>query len=189
MKAKRQEWHDFQKTADSGKLVFLDESGVNIGMTRLYGRARSQDRVVEAIPNVRFHRTTVLSSIRWDGTLKSYVFEGALSGEYFKKYIDEFLAPSLSPGDSVVMDNLSSHKLKGVSESIRAVGAEVLYLPPYSPDLNPVELMWSKMKAILCKMKIRSKDLLGDAIENALNSVTTSDISGWFRHDGYCLCY
>ena len=156
-------------------------------MTRLYGRAVRHERVVEAVPDTRFHRTTILSSVRLDGTIVPIVFEGALNGNIFKAYVTECLVPSLRPGDVVVMDNLSSHKVSGVVAAIKGAGAMVLFLPPYSPDFNPIELMWSKMKAILRKLKVRSKELLDDAIACALDSVTLSDISGWFKHDGYAL--
>ena len=105
-----------------------------------------------------------------------------------RKPIAEWLVPSLRPGDIVVMDNLSSHTVSGVGAAIEEAGAMVLFLPPYSPDFNPIELMWSKIKAILRKLKARSKDLLDDAISYALDSVTPSDIAGWFKHDGYALC-
>ena len=176
----------FQKTVDPSKLVFLDESGVNTAMTRLYGRAPKNERVVDTIPDVRFHRTTILSSVRTDGTIVPCVFEGALNGELFKKYIEKFLVPTLRPGDIVVMDNLSSHKVSGIIDAIESVGAQVCFLPPYSPDFNPIELMWSKMKAILRKLKIRAKELLDDAIAFALDSISKQDIAGWFKHDGYC---
>lgn len=157
-------------------------------MTRLYGRAPKNERVVDSVPDVRFHRTTILSSVRLDGTIVPCVFEDALNGVLFKKYICEFLVPTLHHRDIVVMDNLSSHKVAGVVEAIGAVGASVMFLPPYSPDLNPIELMWSKIKAVLRKLKIRYKELLDDAIASALNAVSPSDIAGWFRHDGYALC-
>jgi transposase len=160
---------------------------VNTGMTRLYGRAAKPQRVIEAVPDTRFHRTTILSSIRQDGTTVPIVFEGALNGDLFRAYVAEWLAPSLKPGDIVVMDKLSSHKVSGVTEAIEAVGASVLFLPPYSPDLNPIELMWSKIKAILRKLKVRAKALLDEAISQAFNCVSLSDISNWFKHDGYGL--
>ena len=188
MAVKRSAWKQSQRTLEINRLVFLDESGVNTGMTRLYGRASKHERVVEAVPDVRFHRTTILSSVRLDGTIVPLVFEGALNGDIFRAYITQLLAPSLKIGDIVVMDNLSSHKVNGVVDAIEAVGASVLFLPPYSPDLNPIELMWSKVKAILRKLKIRSKELLDDAIAFALDSVSISDVAGWFRHDGYALC-
>lgn len=168
-------------------LVFMDECGVNTGMTRIYGRGPKNERVVDAVPDTRFHQTTILSSMRLDGTTIPCVFEGALNGELFLEYMRKFLAPTLRHGDIVVMDNLSSHKVSGVVEAIEAVGAKVMFLPPYSPDLNPIEMMWSKVKAILRKLKIRAKDLLVDAIAFALDSVSSSDVAGWFSHDGYQL--
>lgn len=172
---------------DINRLGFLDECGVNTGMTRLYGRATSHERVVEAVPDVRFHRTTILSSVRLDGTMIPVIFTGALNGDIFRTDVKQMLAPSLRRGDIVVMDNLSSHKVKGIVEAIDAVGARILYLPPYSPDLNPIELLWSKLKAILRKLKVRAKELLADAIAFAFDAISTSDILGWFSHDGYAL--
>jgi transposase len=169
------------------KLVFLDECGVNTGMTRIYGRGPKNERVVDAVPDTRFHQTTILSSIRLDGTSVPCVFEGALNGELFREYVLKFLAPTLHRGDIVVMDNLSSHKVSGVVEAIETVGAKVMFLPPYSPDLNPIEMMWSKIKAILRKLKTRAKDLLIDNIAFALDCVSASDVAGWFSHDGYLL--
>lgn len=177
----------FQQGIDPAKLVFLDECGVNTGMTRLYGRAPKQNRVVDAVPDVRFHRTTILSSVRLDGTTVPCIFDDALNGDLFREYIRQFLAQTLHPGDVVVMDNLSAHKVSGVVEAIEAVGASVMFLPPYSPDFNPIELMWSKIKAILRKLKVRVAQLLDDAIAIALRSISPSDIRGWFSHDGYVL--
>ena len=157
-------------------------------MTRLYGRALKHERVIEAVPDTRFHRTTILSSVRLDGTTIPFVFEGALNGDIFQVYVKQMLAPSLKPGDIVVMDNLSSHKVSGIVEAIEAVGASVMFLPPYSPDLNPIELMWSKIKAVLRKLKIRAKELLDDAIARAFDLIAVSDITNWFSHDGYNLC-
>ena len=187
MAQQRKEWKNEQDTLQTSRLVFLDESGVNTGMTRLYGRAMQGERVQEAVPDTRFHRTTILSSVRLDGTTMPFVFEGALNGDIFRVYIQKLLAPSLKPGDIVIMDNLSSHKVSGIREAIESVGASILYLPPYSPDLNPIELMWSKIKAILRKLKVRAKELLDDAIAFAFDSVSITDIFGWFKHDGYAL--
>ena len=142
---------------------------------------------MDTIPDVRFARTSVLSSIRMDGTIVPCVFDDALNGDLFREYVRVFLVPTLKPGDIVVMDNLSSHKVSGIVEMIQTAGAQVKFLPPYSPDFNPIELMWSKMKAILRKLKIRSPDLLDEAIVSALDSVSISDICNWFAHDGYGL--
>jgi len=170
---------------DPERLVFLDECSANTGMTRLYGRALKEQRVVDTVPDVRFARTSVLASVRLNGTIVPCVFDGTLNGDLFREYVRVFLVPMLKPGDIVVLDNLSSHKVSGIVEMIEAAGAQVMFLPPYSPDFNPIELMWSKMKAILRKLKIRSRDLLDEAIVLALDLVSISDITNWFLHDGY----
>lgn len=170
---------------DISKLVFLDESGVNTGMTRLYGRGLKGDRVIDYTPDARFQRTSILSSIRIDGSYVPIVFSGSLNGELFKEYLKKFLVPVLKKDDIVIADNLSSHKVAGVREIIQSVGAKLLYLPPYSPDLNPIELMWSKLKAYLRKVKARSTDVLFTEINNAFNTISSQDISGWFSHTGY----
>jgi transposase len=172
---------------DAAKLVFLDESSVNTGMTRLYGRCTSGERVIDYTPDVRFERTSVLSSVRLNGDLVPLVFEGSLNGELFKEYVSKCLVPALQEGDIVIMDNLSVHKVKGIAELIQAVGAEVIYLPPYSPDLNPIEMMWSKIKAHLRKTKARAKRALDGAIAEALDIVSPTDILGWFAKDGYSI--
>jgi transposase len=184
----KQKRKEFQKTVDPRKVIFLDESGVNTGMTRLYRCAPKGQRAVDAVPDVRFARTTILSSVRIDGKIVPCVFEDALNGDMFRDYIQCFLAPTLKVGGIVVMDNLSSHKVSGIIETIETAGAKVKLLPPYSPDLNPIEFMWSKMKAILRKLKVRVKELLDDAIATALHTVSVPDICNWFEHDGYCIC-
>ena len=128
------------------------------------------------MPDIRFERTSILSSIRANGDMVPLVFEGALNGELFKAYIAQCLAPTLHKGDVVIMDNLTSHKVKGAIDPIIAAGASVIYLPPYSPDLNPIEMMWSKVKANLRKIKARTKESMETAIVEALGHVTTSDI-------------
>ena len=188
VKAKREAWRAFQSEMDIDKLVFLDESGINTGMTRLYGRSSSKERIIDYVPDVRFEQTSILSSIRANGDMVPLVFEGALNGELFKAYISQSLVPNLREGDIVIMDNLTSHKVKGVIALITAAGASVVYLPPYSPDLNPIEMMWSKMKAYLRKVKARTKKSLETAIAEALNLVTASDILGWFTENGYSTC-
>jgi transposase len=187
VKARREEWKDASPALDAEKLVFLDESGVNTGMTRLYGRGEPGVRVVDYVPDVRFERTSILSSLRLDGEMVPIVFEGALNGEFFKEYVSECLVPTLREGDIVIMDNLTSHKVEGVVGLIEAAGAGVAYLPPYSPDLNPIEMMWSKVKAHLRKAKARTRQTLDDAIAVALGLVSQTDISGWFAKDGYSI--
>ena len=182
---KRELWKSEQSEMNPDSLVFLDESSINTGMTRLYGRSIGSDRVVDYTPDIRFERTTILSSVRANGDMVPLVFEGSLNGDIFREYIAKCLVPTLKEGDIVVMDNLSSHKVAGVIEPIIAAGAKVLYLPPYSPDFNPIEMMWSKMKASLRKAKARTKVLLQVAIAEALSSITISDILAWFAENGY----
>ena len=170
---------------DVNSLIFLDETGTNTGMTRLYGRAVEGERVVDYVPDVRFERTTTLSSVRLDGTIVPVCFDGAVNGDIFKIYITDFLAPTLKTGDIVFMDQLSSHKVDGIVEAIEAKGAAVFFLPPYSPDLNPIEKMWSKIKSYIRKVKARTKEALIEAIRDALNLISVSDIKGWFLSSGY----
>lgn len=172
---------------DAAALVFLDESGVNTDMTRRYGRSKGKARVTEAAPLNTPKTTTLLSSVRADGTTVRRFLAGALNGEQFLTYIREELAPSLHAGDLVIMDNLRCHKVKGVREAIEAVGAQLLYLPPYSPDFNPIEMMWSKIKAILRKTKARTAAALLDALPVAFDEVSINDVKGWFIESGYSL--
>jgi transposase len=188
-----------QDGLDPSRLVFLDECSVNCGMTRLYARAKKSERVNDYTPDVRFERTSVISTISLDGRQAPLVFKGTLDGEVFAEYVREILAPTLRAGDIVILDNLTSHKVKRALEPIYRKGASAMFLPPYSPDLNPIEMAWSKMKSILRKLKARTFEDLEKAMavkynkrglfvkENkaALASISASDLLGWFRHDGY----
>ena len=188
MKAEREEWKQKQGDMDEKRLVFLDEFGVNTGMTKLYGRAEPGERVIDYVPDVRYERTTVLSSMRLNGECVYVTFPGALNGDIFKLYIEKVLAPTLHLGDVVVMDSLSSHKTDGIRETVqRAGGADIAFLPRYSPDLNPIEQMISKIKTGLRSAKARTVDLLLDAMSNAFDSISAFDISSWFANSGYSL--
>ena len=156
-------------------------------MTRLYGRALTNERVDDYVPDVRFERTSIIGVLGLDGIDASMMFKGTLNGDFFGGYVEHVLAPALSPGDVVVMDNCSAHKVLGVLDPIYDKGASVMFLPEYSPDLNPIELMWSKVKSFLRKLKPRSAEELLNALHDALEVVTYKDISGWFTHDGYCV--
>lgn len=183
---KRREWRETIKAEMAEHLVFLDESGVNTDLTRLYGRAPSSPRAVDHAPLNTPQTTTVLSSIRLDGEKAFTTYQGGTTGERFVQYLKEILLPTLRPGDIVVMDNMRSHHVKAVREILEAKGMKVLYLPPYSPDLNPIEKMWPKMKAILRRWKIRTLDLLPDVIQNALSCVSPLDCFRWFAASDYC---
>lgn len=186
MKEKREKWQKFASEADCSRLVFLDESGINTDMTRRYGRSIGKTRVVDKVPCNTPKNTTIVSSIRLGGTYAYEIIEGAMKTESFVEYIKNTLVPTLQIGDIVIMDNLKAHKADAVSELICAVGATVVFLPPYSPDFNPIEKMWSKMKNYLRKCKVRIKKLLPEAVANALALVTPSDCKGWFSCCGYC---
>lgn len=163
------------------KLIFLDESGVSTQMTRLYGRAVGGARITEAAPQGSWKILTILGAMSTRGLIATMTVEAATDREIFLAYLDEVLCPQLHPGDVVVMDNLSSHKVKGVRERIEAAGAVLLYLPPYSPDLNPIEKAWAKLKQLLRAAKARTKDSLDHAITRLLPKLTANDASAWFK--------
>ena len=154
-------------------------------MIRLYGRTLGGQRLVDAAPQGHWGTTTMLSSLRLDGGTAAMVIEGPTDTAVFQAYVQHVLVPSLRPTDIVVMDNLRPHKSPFVQEMVRAACAEVWYLPPYSPDFNPIEGMWSKVKALLRKAKARTLDALTDAIAQALKAVTAADARGWFTNCGY----
>lgn len=181
----RAEWELLQKGLDPGKLVFLDEAGFSHALVQMYGRAYKGKRCYGLIPDARFDKTSIVDAIRLDGTCVPMMFSGALNGPTFLKYISEWLAPTLRPGDIVIMDNLSSHKVAGVAAAIAAMEASVLYLPPYSPDYNPIELSWSKIKANVSKLQKREDAELYDSIALSYDEITAKDMSGWFKHCGY----
>jgi len=185
VKAQRIAWREKTAELDARRLVFIDESGAKTNMTRLYGRSFNGQRVVDAAPHGHWCTTTMLSAIRVDGSKAPMVIEGPTDADVFEAYVGQVLVQSLGPGDIVVLDNLAPHKQPGVIEAIEATGAEVWFLPPYSPDLNPIEKMWSKIKAFLRKAKARTWDALLAAIKAALQEVTASEARGWFQSCGY----
>ena len=167
------------------KLVFIDESGAKTNMTRLYGRAKSGKRAVDNTPSGHWCTTTMISSMRLDGSTACMVVDGATTKDIFEAYVKQILLPTLRPADVVIMDNLSAHKNQEVKDLIESVDAEIWFLPPYSPDLNPIEKIWSKIKAILRSLKARTEQALVDAIAKALDAITASDAKGWFESCGY----
>ena len=167
------------------KLVFIDESGAKTNMTRLYGRAKAGARATDDTPSGHWGTTTMISSIRLDGSTACMVVDGATTKDIFKAYVEQILLPTLHAGDVIVLDNLSAHKNKEIRDLTEAVGVQLWFLPPYSPDLNPIEKMWSKIKAILRTLKARTEKSLINAIAKALEAVTASDAKGWFKSCGY----
>lgn len=154
-------------------------------MTRLRGRAQRGQRVYASTPQGHWYTTTMISSIRLDGSTACMAIDGATDTEVFRAFVDQVLCPSLREGDIVIMDNLSPHKSTPTLELIEAAGAEVLFLPAYSPDLNPIEKMWSKVKESLRAAEARTQEALIDAIAHALESVTAQDAMNWFASCGY----
>lgn len=177
-----------ERQAESSKsFVFLDESGAKTNMTRLYGRAPVGQRCVDDTPHGHWKTMTMLSAIRADGVIEdaTVVMDGAIDGATFLSYVEHCLAPSLNKGDIVVMDNLPAHKVKGVREAIEAVDAELWYLPPYSPDLNPIEKLWSKVKAWLRRVAATTFDTVSAAIAEALRAVAPEECVNYLASCGY----
>jgi transposase len=168
-------------------LKFIDESGVNLAMTRQYGRAARGERVVGAMPHNYGANVTMLAALSLHGVDAVMTIDGATDAEVFRAYVEHVLCPTLVPGDIVIMDNLRAHKVAGIREHIEAREAQLIYLPPYSPDLSPIEPCWSKLKTLLRNAQARTRDALDAAIQQVLAAVTPADAHGWFRHCGYAL--
>jgi len=172
---------------DLRRLLFLDETGATTSMLRTYGRSAHGQRCVGSAPGGHWTTVTGVAAIRLDGLTAAASMAHAMDGDSFLVYVTEALVPILRRGDVVVMDNLPGHKLARVRELIEAAGARLLYLPPYSPDYNPIEMIWSKVKGMLRSIAARTIDALGDAFETAFAAVTPSDIQNCFKHCGYQL--
>lgn len=166
-------------------MVFLDETWLNLGMTRVYGRAAAGVIVREATPTAHWSTFTLLGSLTLSGVLASMTIEAATDSDIFLTYLKQVLGPKLKAGNVVVMDNLRVHKVAQVREVIEATGARLLYLPPYSPDFNPIEPCWSKIKQKMRAMKARAVEALDKATTEAVKAVSPSDAQGWFGHCGY----
>jgi transposase len=167
-----------------GKRVYVDETGATTGMARLRGRAPPGERVVQAVPQGRWQVTTLVGALRRDGPTAALAFDGATDGAAFESFVREALCPTLRRGDLVVMDRLGAHRGPAVRQLVEAAGARLLYLPPYSPDLNPIEEMWSKVKQHLRSAAPRTRDDLVAAMGDALRAVTGADARGYFGHVG-----
>ena len=185
MAEKRKNWNGLISGFKASNLVFLDESGCNTDMTRRYAYSLGGSRAVDSAPLSKTKSTTILSSIQLDGTLRYTTFSGGTTVEKFKQYLKEKLLPHLNCDSVLVMDNMRSHHAKAVKELLDSSGIQYIYLPPYSPDLNPIEKLWSKVKALLRKFKARTLEELPDAIQNAFRAVTAADCSGWFKSCDY----
>ena len=170
---------------DASRFVFLDETGLNTKMTRLYGRCPRGQRLVDAVPHGHWRTTTFIAGLRQSGIIAPLVLDGPMTGAAFRAYIEQALAPLLKPGDVVVMDNLAAHKVAGVAEAIAAAGGSILYLPPYSPDLNPIEQFFAKFTALLRKAAARTKQALWAAAGQLLDLVLPTECCSYLANSGY----
>ena len=181
----RSEWRVGAAGVDPARLRFVDECGCNITLSPVYARAPRGERAEGSAPRNYGKNTTLIAEMGIGGLGTAMTLEGAADGDAFEAYVRHLLAPSLTPGDVVVMDNLSVHKGEAVRGLIEGRGCTVAFLPPYSPDLNPIEHAFSKLKATLRRKAARTREALERAIAEALEAITPSDALGWFRHCGY----
>jgi transposase len=183
----RQDYRQQITALDLRRVKFVDEAGVNLAMTRLYGRAPAGERAMGSVPQNYGPNVTMLGTLGVQGLEAVMTVDGATDTEVFRTYVKQVLGPTLTPGDIVVMDNLQAHKAVGVQQAIARRGARLRYLPPYSPDLSPIELCWAKLKTALRKAKARTRAALDGAIAEAMTTVSHTDVWGWFKHCGYPL--
>jgi transposase len=172
---------------DPAKLVFIDETWAKTNMTRLRGRSRKGERLVAKVPHGHWKTTTLIAALDRSGMRCSTTVDAAVNRDVFEAFVEQVLLPTLSAGDIVVMDNLSSHKGVGVKKLIESAGATVLYLPPYSPDLNPIEPAFSKLKQLMRSAAHRTMQALWPDVQRMLDCITANDAAGYYRHCGYVL--
>jgi transposase len=184
---KRAAWRRQVDEIDPAHLVFIDESGVTRSMTRPYGRAPKGERVYGSVPLAHWEVTTLIGALALDGLRTSFTIDAATDADVFHVFVERALAPTLRPGDVVIWDNLAAHKAPELKAVVESVQATLLPLPPYSPDLNPIEQCWSKVKEFLRAAEARTSEALEQAIAQAFARVTASDARGWFQHCGYRL--
>jgi len=183
--AARRAWQAVTATLDPERLVFLDESGVATDMIRRYGRSLRGRRVHDHTPHQHWQTSTFVAALRVGGLTAPGLLDGPMDGDSFLAYLDQVLVPTLRGGDLVVMDNLAAHKVEGVRERIEATGARLWYLPPYSPDFNPIELWFAKLKALLRAARRRSVEELWTTVGECLRLFTATECRNYFRHCGY----
>lgn len=185
MKAKRQAWFDEQLELQPERLVFLDECGTSTKMARHYGRAKRGQRCRAPIPHGHWKTTTLVAGLSLKGIVAPMIIDGAMDGKIFRAYVEQVLVPELTPGDVVVLDNLPAHKVRGIGQILQKAGAALRFLPPYSPDFNPIENAISQIKSILKKIAARTKDALDLAIAEAIDAVTPQHAENYFNAAGY----
>jgi transposase len=180
-------WRIWQRYLSSAAFVFLDETGATTAMLSRCGWGPRSERLVDKAPQGHWRTTTFVAGLRETGIIAPFVLDGPMTGAAFRTYVEQLLAPTLGAGDVVVMDNLPAHKVKGVREAILAAGAGLLYLPPYSPDLNPIELLFAKLKTLLRKAALRSREALWTTIGNLLNAFSPNECRNYLVNCGYAL--
>ncbi len=183
--SRRQAWFDSQLDLDPERLVFIDETGASTKMARRHGRAPRGQRLGCSVPHGHWKTTTFVGALRLSGMTAPMVLDGPMNGAWFLAYVQQVLAPTLKPGDVVIMDNLAAHKSTPVRDAIEAVGARLLFLPPYSPDLNPIENAFAKLKALLRKAAARSIEQLWDAIARIIQTYSPHECANYFAAAGY----
>jgi transposase len=174
-----------QKILDPKQLVFIDETGATTKMTRLYGRAPRGKRLVDKVPHGHWKTTTFICGLRYDGVTAPFVLDGPMDGPHFLAYVEQILAPTLKKGQTVFLDNVSTHNVDGVEEAIEARGACAVFLPAYSPDLNPIEQLFARLKSFLRKMKARTVEQLWSAIASFLKGVSKEECKAYLANSGY----
>jgi transposase len=170
---------------DPARLVFIDETWATTSFTRLRGRAPKGERLIDKVPQSHWKTTTFVAALRCDGLTAPTVIDGAINGPMFLAYVEQQLVPTLRVGDIVVLDNLSSHKVAGVRQAIEAAGATVVYLPPYSPDFNPIEQVFAKLKWLIRSAKERTVDGLWTLLGTLIDRFPPNECRNYFRHCGY----
>jgi transposase len=185
VKRHRLRWRSHQRRIDPSRLVFIDETWTKTNMTRLYGWAPRGQRLIAKVPHGHWKTTTFLAALRNDRIDAPCLFNGPINGERFRAYVEQFLVPTLKSNDIVVLDNLGSHKGKAIRQAIRAAGARLVFLPKYSPDLNPIEQVFAKLKSIVRKEAPRSFDAIANAIATALTAFSPQECANYLRNSGY----
>jgi len=182
---KRARWRRHQARLDPRRLVFIDETWAKTNMTRTHGRCARGQRLVAKVPHGHWKTMTFLAALRCDQITAPFVLDGPINGECFRAYVEQVLVPTLSPGDVVVMDNLGSHKSKAVRQAIRKAGAHLIFLPPYSPDLNPIEQVFAKLKTLLRKAAERTVEATWRRIGQLLDHFTHTECANYLVNSGY----
>jgi len=182
---RRAQWKKYQGRLDPARLVFIDETWAKTNMTRAYGRARRGHRLIAKAPHGRWQTLTFLAALRADRLDAPCVIDGPINGDLFQAYIEQVLLPTLKPGDIVIIDNLGSHKGKAVRRAIRSVGAKLFFLPPYSPDLNPIEQVFAKLKTLLRKAAERTVEATWRRIGALLSAFSPAECANYFANAGY----